>query len=129
MKKLLLSIFLLTVTSAWAHPDWTTNPPESAQTQLEINQWAAQEYEDADAELNRVWNELIPTLSQGEKDSLTEAQLIWIKFRDANAKAAQAAYEGGSMAPFAFAQSRTQTTRMRTFQLRERLDELVRLGN
>lgn len=129
MKKLFLSLFFLTITSAWAHPEWTNSPPDSAQTQLEINQWAAQDFEDADAELNRVWNELIPKLSQDEKDTLTDAQLIWIKFRDANAKAAQAAYEGGSMAPYAYAQSRAQTTRMRTYQLRERLDELVRLGN
>jgi uncharacterized protein YecT (DUF1311 family) len=131
MKKLLLPLVVLILSlSANAHPnEWTNDPPDSAQTQMEINQWAGLEFKDADAELNRVWNELTPKLGEPEKKTLTDAQLIWIQFRDANAKAAAAAYEGGSIAPFIYNQSRTESTRMRTFQLKQRLDELIRLGN
>jgi uncharacterized protein YecT (DUF1311 family) len=131
MKKLLATLLFLAISlTAHAHPhEWTNNPPDSAQTQLEINQWAGLEYKDADDQLNRVWKKLTPKLGAAEKKALTDAQLIWIKFRDANAEAAAAAYEGGSIAPYIYTQSRTESTRMRTFQLKQRLDELIRLGN
>ena len=130
MKNLLALLLLVLTSPVWGHPhEWTHSPPDSAQNQLEINQWAAQEFQDADAELNRVWNELTPKLSVAEKESLTDAQLIWIEFREANAKAAEAGYEGGSITPYIYSQSRTESTRMRTYQLKQRLDELIRLGN
>ena len=104
-------------------------PPATVKTQLESNQWAAGEFRKADAELNRVWKELIPKLGRAEKNSLVAAQLKWIEFRDAQAKAESMAYQGGSIAPFIHSVSLTQTTRLRTYQLKQRLDELVDLGN
>lgn len=131
MNKFLTLLLVLTLSVAsFAHPqEWTNSPPDSAQSQLEINDWAANEFKTADAELNAVWKQLLPKLSEPEKEALTDAQLLWIEFRDVNAKAAAAAYEGGSIAPYIYSQSQTETTRMRTYQLKQRLDELVRLGN
>lgn len=100
--------------------------PLAAQTQLELNENAHQKYLDADKELNRVWNELTPRLSPGVKDQLVEAQLRWLKFRDAEADAKAAVYEGGSMAPLIRAQTLTELTRARTQELKGWLDEVAR---
>lgn len=127
---LTLLMLLLLSLSAFVHADeWTNSPPDTAQNQMELNFWASQQFTEADDELNRVWNELLPKLESKEKDALTDAQVLWVKFRDANANASAASYEGGSIQPYIYSQSRTQSTRMRTYQLKQRLDELVRLGN
>jgi uncharacterized protein YecT (DUF1311 family) len=130
MKKLILLLFILSMVPLWAAPeDWQVTPPDSLQTQMEINGWIQNEYSESDAELNRVWKQLLPKLDEREKESLVTAQLLWIKFRDAQAKSASLGYEGGSIAPYIHSESMLLTTRMRTYQLRLRLDELIRLGN
>jgi uncharacterized protein YecT (DUF1311 family) len=57
----------------------------SAQTQLDLNQTAAESYKKADAELNKVYKQI---LIQYKTDTLfvnnlKDSQRIWIKFRDA----------------------------------------------
>lgn len=129
MKKIILMVALCTITALASPAEWKFTPPPNLQTQLEINQWAGEEFSKADAELNKVWKALLPKLQSKEKEALISAQLLWIKYRDANAEAAALAYEGGSIAPFMRAESKAITTRMRTWQLKTRLDELIRLGN
>ncbi len=108
-----LAILLLIVWSA---------TPALAQTQLDLNQAAHEQYLQADKELNEVWNELTPKLSPKVKDKLVEAQLRWLKFRDAEAEARAAVYEGGSMAPLVRSESLTDSTRQRTERLRAWLE-------
>jgi uncharacterized protein YecT (DUF1311 family) len=47
-----------------------------------INACAEQDYEQADAELNRVYQEAIASLDANSEEMLIDAQLAWIKFRD-----------------------------------------------
>ena len=129
MRNVILLLVLLSLPAFCAPKEWEVKPPAHLQTQLEINSWVQGEFEKADAELNKVWNELLPKLSKKEKERLVDAQLHWIKFRDAQAESAALGYEGGSIAPYIHAESKVVSTRMRTTQLRIRLDELIRLGN
>lgn len=100
--------------------------PLWAQTQLEMNQAAHARYEAADKELNRVWNQLIPKLSPEVKDKLVEAQLRWLKFRDGEAEAWDAKYKGGSIRPLMRSESLTESTKLRTKQLKIWLEESSR---
>src|SRR5215813_2126421 len=61
------------------------DPCANPQTQLEMNECQGKEYRKADAELNAVYKQLMSKLDdEGEKAALKNAQLAWIKFRDAN---------------------------------------------
>lgn len=95
-----------------------------AQSQQEMNQQADADYRKADAELNAVYQKLIQKVPPEVKESLIDAQLAWIKFRDAEAKARAAEVEGGSLYPLLYAGSLAETTRVRTRQLQEWLDSL-----
>ena len=92
--------------------------PALAQNQQELNQKADQAYKRADAELNRLWKKLQPSLSAGAKDKLITSQEQWIKFRDAEAEAKAAIFEGGSMAPMIYSNSLRATTEQRIRELR-----------
>ncbi len=92
--------------------------PTWAQTQLELNEKAHAEFQASDLELNRVWQEILPDLTPLTKSKLTQSQLLWIKFRDAEAAAKASVYEGGSIWPLIYAQSRRATTQARTTELK-----------
>lgn len=89
-----------------------------AQTQAEMNQESATEYEKADAELNKVYKELRERLSDEEKAKLKEVQLLWLKYRDKNAEFAASLYEGGSIAPMVHAGAMTSATQARVEELK-----------
>ena len=57
-----------------------------AQTQLELNQEACDEYKKADAELNKVYNQILREYQQDKVfvQKLKAAQRAWIAFRDAH---------------------------------------------
>lgn len=95
-----------------------------AQTQQEMNQQADADFRQADKELNAVYNKLIKKVPPEVKERLIDAQLAWIKFRDAEAKARAAEVEGGSMYPLLYSGSLASTTRQRTKELQEWLDSL-----
>lgn len=95
-----------------------------AQTQQEMNQQADAEFQKADKALNAVYQKLIKKVTPEVKERLIDAQLAWIKFRDAEAKARAAEVEGGSMYPLLYSGSLAETTRVRTQQLQEWLDSL-----
>lgn len=96
--------------------------PMAAQSQSEMNRQAEQDFKAADAELNRVWAELKPRLPVHLRDKLVDSQLKWIQFRDAEAEARAAEVEGGSLRPLVYFGSLTETTRLRTQQLRSWLE-------
>lgn len=96
--------------------------PIWAQTQLELNEKAQAEFQTADAELNGVWKELLPRLTPLTQSKLTESQLLWIKFRDAEAAAKASIYEGGSIWPMIYADNRRSTTQTRIAELKSYLE-------
>jgi len=95
-----------------------------AQSQQEMNRDARERYEKADAELNRVYKKLIAGLSKDEKNALTDAQLAWIKFRDANCACWASPNKGGSIYPLIYYGRMKTMTEERTAELRELMKEL-----
>ncbi len=78
----------------------THSNPANAQSQSEMNRKAAQEFETADATLNKVFKQLIGKLDAEGKEKLKNAQRAWVQFRDAQADfEADKEARGGSLAP------------------------------
>jgi uncharacterized protein YecT (DUF1311 family) len=92
-------------------------PCANAVTQAEMNRCAFDEYQKADAELNRIYPQVMSKLGAEHKEKLKAAQIAWIKFRDAHCECEAAVVEGGSMEPLLRATCLEQTTRDRTKQL------------
>ena len=89
-------------------------------TQLELNDCAAAEFQQADAQLNAVWPQVKGYMdSIGQGAVLLDAQRKWIPFRDAACTAEIAPYAGGSIQPLIWYSCLTRLTRVRTFDLQE----------
>lgn len=90
------------------------------QTQMELNQCAAAEYQRADAMLNAAWG---PTKSFmddiGHGGLLLDAQRKWLAFRDAACAAETAPFAGGSIQPMIWFSCMTRLTQARTQDLYE----------
>ena len=93
-------------------------------TQLEMNVCAGQAAKASDRELNRVYRQ-VRTKYKGtpQDDRLVTAQLAWMKFRDAECAVVAGRYEGGSMAPMAYAGCVDRLTQQRTKDLAGYLEE------
>lgn len=89
----------------------------NATTTLEINECVAESYRQADAELNRVYNELIAQLNGENREKLVTAQLAWIEFRDANCEWEAFRFEGGTIQPSMRLGCLERLTRDRTLAL------------
>jgi uncharacterized protein YecT (DUF1311 family) len=89
-----------------------------AQTQHEMNQQAEDDYKKADAELNRVYRELMGHLSGGQKKALVDAEIAWIKFRDTNCACWAFVHKGGSLHPLMYFGHMQRMTEERTKQLK-----------
>ena len=89
------------------------------QTQSEMNQCAIDEFKKADAELNKVFQQLLSKTDRQEK--LKAAQRAWIAFRDADCEYDAAEAEGGTMEPTLRYSCYATATKTRTNQLRASL--------
>ena len=98
-------------------------PCPEAMTQHAMNQCAAQEFQKADAELNKIYRELVKDAGAAEKAKLRAAQLAWIKFRDAHCDYEAFGNTGGSIYPMVHGFCRARVTRERTNQFKEILKE------
>ena len=90
------------------------NPSEAAcraNTQMEINQCAANEYRYADRELNAYYSKLEKT------KELVTAERAWIAYRDAECAYQAKFVEGGFMAPMVHSSCLTELTKQRFKQL------------
>jgi uncharacterized protein YecT (DUF1311 family) len=119
---LLLLVFLLGAGSAFGQG--TKNPPCSdANTQGEMNICAGKEYKAADANLNRVYQQLVAMLEPEEKGQLKVAQTAWIKYRDANCEFVADQYKGGSIRPTIYGLCLADVTRNRTSELKIQIED------
>jgi uncharacterized protein YecT (DUF1311 family) len=112
MKKLLF-LFVLLLASNRAY----------SQTQMEMNQTAAQGYYKADAELNKVYKVLMSKLDEKGKSLLIKAENDWIKYRDSHCKFEASFYEGGSMQPMIYSSCLESETINRIKELKEAIKE------
>lgn len=110
------------------------SPQECADalSQMEMTACASQDYERADAELNRLWRRIIaeaeandrsPDSGRTAEDDRSEAAILraaqraWIAFRDAQCEYEGLGERGGSMEPMIVNQCLARLTRERIAQL------------
>jgi uncharacterized protein YecT (DUF1311 family) len=98
-------------------------PCPDAMTQHAMNRCAAEEFQKADAELNKVYGQVAKDAGAAEKVKLRAAQLAWIKFRDAHCDYESFGNKGGSIYPMVYSFCLAEVTRERTRQFKEILKE------
>jgi uncharacterized protein YecT (DUF1311 family) len=79
-------------------------------------------YREADAELNRVYQQLTTQLSNVRRAKLRAAQRAWILFRDKNSAFVASKVEDGTMYPILEIMELTTLTKQRTEQLKAYLE-------
>jgi uncharacterized protein YecT (DUF1311 family) len=100
------------------------DPCENAQTTVEMRNCAGKEYQKADAELNRAYQQLMSRLADdGYKAALKTAQQSWIKYRDANCEFEAYLNRGGTIYPVVYTGCLSAMTTARTKELRVRLEQ------
>ena len=127
MKKVLPALLLscaALLTTASAQKRAAGNPCDDARTQLDMNICADKQFKIADAELNRVYNQLASKLEEDKRAKLKAAEVSWLKYRDSNCDYEASVYEGGSMQPMTYSFCLERMTKSRTTELREQLKEL-----
>lgn len=121
LSKIFFSLLLLVTFAGRSHAQ--SVDCSNAVTQTDMNICSAKEFTAADKELNALYKQLIRRLAPELKAALTQSQRKWIAFRDQEAKIYALLYQGGSMAPLAINNSKTQSTRARIKQLKELYEE------
>lgn len=76
------------------------------------------EYRRVDAELNRVYKQLVAKLSPARRKLLAKAQLRWIAFRDAECAFSASVVAGGTLEPVLYGACLIDLTQKRTKDLR-----------
>ena len=99
------------------------DPCPGSNTQFELNQCAARARDKADAELNKVYRELMKDAGTTERAKLRAAQLAWIKFRDTQCDYESVGNKGGSIYPMVVSFCLARVTNARVKQLQEILRE------
>ena len=119
---LMLLVSVLFVVSAFGQG--AKKPPCSdADTQAEMNICAGKEYKTADADLNRVYQQLVAKLEPEEKVQLKDAQTAWLKYRDSNCEFVADQYKGGSIRPMILGLCLADVTRNRTAELKAQIKD------
>ena len=99
------------------------DPCPGSGSQHELNRCAAAARDKADAELNKVYRELMKDMGATERTKLRAAQLAWIKFRDAQCDYESVGNKGGSIYPMVVSFCLARVTGTRVKQLQEILRE------
>jgi uncharacterized protein YecT (DUF1311 family) len=102
MKRTLLAAAALLASGAALADDCS-----NANTQTEMNQCAAAQYQAADKKLNETWEQALKRASGKQQELLKKAQLAWISLRDADCAFLASGAEGGSMQPMLISQCMT----------------------
>ena len=102
MKRTLLAVAALLASGAALADDCS-----NANTQTEMNQCAAAQYQAADKKLNETWEQALKRASGNQQELLKKAQLAWISLRDADCAFLASGAEGGSMQPMLISQCMT----------------------
>lgn len=130
MRQIITALFvtcLCAFNGAAQKPAAQTKKPRCADltTQSAMNICAEDEYKKADAELNRVYRQLLPKLEAAHQEKLKAAQRAWLAFRDAHCECEAFAFDGGSMQPLMRFSCLDGETHTRTQQLQAFLKEVT----
>ena len=113
-----LTIFLISAGAGMAqHMNGKDNPCHTGPN-AEHTRCFLKEAQDADRELNLVYNKTRQILSPADQSKLQTAQQLWVQFRDANCSAERELYDGGSAAPMVYEACLGADSRQRTTELK-----------
>ena len=98
-----------------------TDPCADMQSQAEMNMCWGKEYKAADAKLNKTYQEFMSKLDESEKVQLKNAQLSWLKYRDANCEFVADQYKGGTKRPMIAAMCLADVTTARVSELKSQI--------
>ncbi len=131
MRKFLHASALLILLAPVVVPQGGQHQCEQAGSQYEATACAGREYKQADAELNKVYQQVLRQEDKDGQARLKAAQLNWLKFRDTECAYEAGDYIGGTMRPMVAAFCLAAVTNDRTKQLKEILQarRSVRLLN
>ena len=115
MKNFLLRTFIgLALAATALHPIRAR-----AQSQSEMNQTAARDFEKADAQLNQVYEKALHTLDAEGQEKLKVAERAWVQFREAESALAADSERGGTLAPLMASTRSTELTQQRIADLKK----------
>ncbi|MBJ3815956.1 DUF1311 domain-containing protein [Shimwellia pseudoproteus] len=86
---------------------------DQAATQTEMNTCSAEQYQQADRQLNATWQNVSALADDNQKALLKKAQNAWIALRNADCALLASGTEGGSVQPMIRNQCMTDKTRDR----------------
>ena len=121
---LLLACAGVGVAQGAATQDEREDPCPGERTQAELNQCASRAFQRADAELNKLYQQLMKDAGAGERAKLRAAQLAWLKFRDAHCEYEAFGNTGGSIYPMVYGFCLAEVTKERAKQFRDTLKEI-----
>ena len=131
MKRILVSLIIITCflcTVALPQKKGAGKSPcVGNQTQAGANACARYKYEQADAEMNRVYLKLMSELAGfdvKDQEKLKQAQMLWLKYRDSNCESEASIYEGGSIRPAIYGHCLASITQERTRRMKAFLAEV-----
>lgn len=130
--RILLAMLLIASGTAMAQDSNCTDP----QTQAEMNICSFEAFEAADAQLNKLWPQVLerarstdefiresdPDAATAEQDML-DAQRAWIRYRDGHCSSQTLRYYGGSIAPLMRNSCAAELTQTRVEQFETYLEE------
>ena len=118
MKATLASvIFLLPLAFGGAHAADSVGC-KNAVAQMDMNTCADQDFQRADALLNKTYKDATKDMDAHALDLLRKAQRAWLAFRDIECTYETVGDEGGSIQPMDYSLCLTRLTKLRTEQLR-----------
>ncbi len=125
MIRIFLTAVLLSACGSAFAQDYNCRDP---QFQQEMNYCAAQEFDNADAQLNAGYRKSIAFMKsldrdldkeqKGAENALRISQRTWVKYRDQACEAEAYLFHGGTMEPLIYNSCRARLTRQRTDDLR-----------
>ena len=119
----LLILFAAVAISVFGQEQKKTDPCADAQSQAEMNMCWGKEYKAANAKLNKIYQDFMSKLDESEKVQLKNAQLAWLKYRDANCDFVADQYKGGTMRPMIAAMCLAEVTNARVNELKSQIKD------
>ena len=98
---------------------------QDSATQADMNNISGQEFMLWDDEMNSLWDRYYAAISEDSKETAQKEQTIWVEKKEIRVKAAGADFEGGSMQPLIENSKATELTRVRCYQLAQKLAEVT----
>lgn len=93
------------------------NPCYNATTQADLNACYAKEFRQADAQLQRVYDNYKRSLSPADQRALTASQRLWVQFKEQDCKFVASPHVGGSVYGMIHAQCLLERTENRIVEL------------